>query len=334
MMRQVASRLAIAVSTWAVAVALIFVAMRVLPGNPLLARFGQHPDAKQIEQISREQGWNRPMVLQLGEFFWKLGTRGDLGKSIARSHVSITDELRVRVPATIELTLVACLISIPLGITMGVAAAVWQGKWPDVTSMAAALLGVSIPVFFLGMILRGVFTFLPTSARLPLNEFNFQSITGLMLVDTLLRGRPDLWIASVRHLILPALTLSSVPMAIIARITRSSMLEVLHADYVRTARAKGASFARIVWRHAFPNAAVPVTNIAGLQIGLLLSGAVLTETVFDWPGLGQYMAAAVVRDHDYLAVQGGAVVITAVFIGMNLLLDVVYLWLDPRMRGI
>ena len=136
----------------------------------------------------------------------------------------------------------------------------------------------------------------------------------------------------MQHLLLPAVVLSTVPMAVIARITRSSMLEVLSADFIRTARAKGASLWRVVLRHALPGAAVPVTNIAGLQIGLLLSGAVLTETVFDWPGLGQYLADAVVRDKDYVAVQAAAIVIAAMFVSLNLILDVVYVWLDPRIR--
>lgn len=333
MISRVGSRLAQAAAAWLLAVVLIFLAIRWLPGNPLFARFGQHPDIVQIEQLRKDYGWDRPMVVQIGEFLWGLVTTGDLGKSLARSHVSVSAELRERVPATIELTLAACLIAVPLGILAGVIAAMYRGRFPDYMSMAGALLGVSIPVFFLGMVLRGVFTGLPTSQRLPTHVFDFHSITGLYLVDTLLRGRPDLWLAAARHLILPALTLSSVPTAIVARITRSCMLEVLSADFIRTARAKGASTWRIIWRHAFPNAAVPVTNIAGLQIGLLLSGAVLTETVFDWPGLGQYVAAAVVRDRDYVAVQAAAIFIAGMFVVLNLLLDLAYLWLDPRIRG-
>ena len=332
MIRLLLSRLGMAAVTWLLAVALIFIAMRVLPGNPLLAKFGQHPDEVQMRKLAEEYGWNRPLPWQLVDFFWQLATTGDLGQSIARGHVSVSRELKERIPATIELTLAACLLSVPLGIFAGVIAAVNRGKMLDFVGMAGALLGVSIPVFFLGMLLRGFFTGLPTSQRLPLHVIDFQPLTGLFLIDTLLRGRLDLWLAACRHLILPAVTLSSVPAAVIARITRSSMLDVLSSDYIRTARSKGASFWRTVWRHALPNAAVPVTNIAGLQIGLLLSGAVLTETVFDWPGLGQYIAAAVVRDHDYVAVQAGGVVIAALFVLLNLLLDFVYLWLDPRLR--
>lgn len=332
MIRSIASRLGLAAGTWFLAVALIFIAVRVLPGNPLIAKFGQHPDPAQMAKLAEEYGWNRPLYQQLADFFWQLGTTGDLGQSIARGHVSVGRELRERIPATIELTLAACCLSVPLGIFAGVIAAVNRGKFPDLVLMAGSLLGVSIPVFFLGMLLRGIFTGLPTSQRLPPQVFDFQPLTGLYLCDTLLRGRVDLWWTAGRHLLLPAVTLSSVPTAIIARLTRSSMLDVLSSDFIRTARAKGASFWRTVWRHALPNAAVPVTNIAGLQIGLLLSGAVLTETVFDWPGLGQYLASAVVRDRDYVAVQAGAVVIAAMFVGLNFVLDLIYLWLDPRLR--
>jgi peptide/nickel transport system permease protein len=318
--------------TLVVAVALVFIAMRVLPGNPLLARFGQHPDARQMEALRREHGWDRPVLMQLGQFFWQVATTGDLGRSLARTNVSVSRELRQRIPATVELTVAALGLAIPLGIAAGIAAAVWRNRWPDRLSMAASLIGVSIPVFFLAIVLRSVLTGLPTSQRLPPWVLDFEPLTGLYLLDTLLRGRPDLFGLAVQHLLLPAVVLSTVPMAVIARITRSSMLEVLSADFIRTARAKGAGLWRVVLRHALPGAAVPVTNIAGLQVGLLLSGAVLTETVFDWPGLGQYLASAVIGDKDYVAVQAASIVIAAMFVSLNLVLDVVYVWLDPRIR--
>jgi peptide/nickel transport system permease protein len=327
-----ARRVVHAAVTLFVAVALVFVAMRSLPGNPLLARFGQHPDAAQIERLRRENGWDRPVLVQLGQFFWQVATTGDLGQSLARTNVSVSRELAERIPATIELTAAALLLAIPLGIAAGAAAAVWRNRWPDRLSMAASLVGVSIPVFFLAIVLRSVLTGLPTSQRLPAWVLDFEPLTGLYLVDTLLRGRLDLFGLALQHLLLPAVVLSTVPMAIIARITRSSMLEVLSADFIRTARAKGASLWRVVLRHALPGAAVPVTNIAGLQIGLLLSGAVLTETVFDWPGLGQYLAEAVIDNKDYVAVQAASIVIAAMFVTLNLVLDVVYVWLDPRIR--
>jgi ABC-type dipeptide/oligopeptide/nickel transport system permease component len=195
------------------------------------------------------------------------------------------------------------------------------------------MVGVSIPVFFLAICLREVFTFLPTSSRLPPAVLaNFNPATEFYLAETLARGRLDLFALALQHLLLPAVVLSTAPLAVIARITRSAVLEVLSADFIRTARAKGCSPAQIVLRHALPNAAVPITNIAGLQIGLLLSGAVLTETVFDWPGLGRYLASAVIGDRDYVAAQAAAIVIAAMFVTLNLVLDIVYACIDPRIR--
>jgi peptide/nickel transport system permease protein len=331
MLRFVMSRLLHAAATLAVAVSLVFLAVRVLPGNPLAARFGQHTDEKQIAELQEQYGWDRPLVVQLGEFLGKL-VRGDLGKSLVRTHVSIREELARRIPATAELTLAALALAIPIGIGSGVAAAVFHGRWPDRLTTVGSLLGVSVPVFFLGILARLYFSQLPTSQRLPTSVFDFEPLTGLYLLDTLLRGRPELWLLAAQHLLLPALVLSTIPAALIAKITRASMLDVLSSDYIRTAQAKGAGLARIVWRHAFPNAAVPIVNITGLQVGLLLSGAVLTETVFDWPGLGQYLTTAVVRDRDYMAVQGGALVVAAIFVSLNLVLDILYGLLDPRIH--
>lgn len=331
MIAYVLRRLLHSAATMLVAVALIFVAMRALPGNPFLAQFGQHPDAEQLEALREQYGWNDPIHWQLGSFFWQLVTRGDLGRSISDPTERISDALRRRIPATIELTLAAVLIAVPVGIGAGVLAAVRHNRWPDYVCMLAALLGVSVPVFFLGICLRGIFTGMPTNARLPTYVFDFEPLTGLYVIDTLIRGRVDLFFAALRHLCLPALALSSIPMAIIARITRASMLDVLSSDFVRTARAKGAARWRIVWRHALPNAAVPIANIAGFQIGLLLSGAVLTETVFDWPGLGTYIVAAV-QENDFMVVQAGAIMIAALFVVTNLAVDLCYIWLDPRIR--
>lgn len=325
-------RVAHALATIVVAVSLVFLAMRALPGNPLLARFGQHPDARQIQELSRKYGWDQPVVVQLGRFFWQVLTTGDLGQSLARSNVSVSRELRERLPATVELTLAALLLALPCGIAAGTAAALFRGRWPDRLCMIGSLVGVSIPVFFLGICLRSLLTEMPTSQRLPAHVFDFEPITGLYLLDTLVRGRFGLFLIACQHICLPAVVLSTIPMAIVARITRSSMLDVLSADFIRTARAKGAGLWRVVLRHALPMASVPIVNIAGLQVGLLLSGAVLTETVFDWPGLGQYIASAVIRDKDYVAVQAGAIVIAVIFVTLNLLLDIIYVWLDPRIR--
>ncbi len=326
-------RLLQAAITIVVAVALVFIAVRAIPGSPLRARFGNHPNQAQIVALEKQYGWDRPIYVQLGDFFWQLITTGDFGNSLARTNVKVNAELRQRIPATVELTFTACLLAIPLGVAAGTISAIYRGRWADRIVSIAALLGLSIPVFFLGLVLRSVFTGLPTSQRLPpVAFFHFEPITELYLVDTLLRGRFDLFLQAIEHLLLPALVLSTIPGAIVARITRASVLETLSADYIRTAKAKGAGFLRIVLRHALPNAAVPITNIAGLQVGLLLSGAVLTETVFDWPGLGQYLADAVIRDKDYVAVQAAAIVIATLFVSINLLLDLLFVWLDPRIR--
>jgi peptide/nickel transport system permease protein len=325
------SRVLQAVLTLIVAVSLVFVAVRVVPGNPLLARFGQHPDLEQMEKLRREYGWDQPLYRQLGNYFYKFATTGDLGESIMRNGSKIDVELRDRVPATIELTLGAMVVSIPLGLLVGVIAARWPRSWSDHAAALLSLLGVSVPVFFIGMVLRSIFSGMPTSQRLPATVFDFEPITHFMLVDTVIRGRFDLLWQAMVHLCLPMVALSTIPTAIIARITRASLLEAMNEDYIRTARAKGASIFRTILRHAFPNAAVPIVNIAGLQVGMLLSGAVLTESVFAWPGLGKYLTDAV-HDRDYPVVEAGAIVVAAIFVAINLLLDVAYAWLDPRIR--
>jgi ABC-type dipeptide/oligopeptide/nickel transport system permease component len=326
----VVRRLAIAVPTTFVALLLAFVAIRSLPGNPILASYGQHAVPEDIEREMERLGWHRPLYEQFWDFSVGLVTRGDLGESF-REPYTVAEGLRRTFPATIELTLAALLIAIPLGIAAGVIAALWRGRWPDYVAMTGALVGVSVPVFFLGICLIYLFPSMPSSQRLDLRFVDYQSNSGFLLIESLLRGRFDVFASALRHLCLPAIALSSIPTAVIARITRSSMLEVLSADYVRTAQAKGNSPWRVVMRHAFPNASIPVMNIAGLQLGALLSGAVLTETVFSWPGLGDYLVSAVLGS-DYSVVQGAVLLIAIVFVLVNVFVDVMYVLLDPRIR--
>lgn len=325
------SRLLQAALTLIVSVTLVFLAVRIVPGNPLVSRFGQHPDLEQMEKLRKEYGWDQPLYKQLGDYFYKFATTGDLGESFVRGGSRIDVELRDRVPATIELTLGALALALPLGLLVGIVAARWPRSWSDHLAAMISLVGVSVPVFFIGMLLRSYFSGMPTSQRLPATAFDFEPITRFMLVDTLLRGRLDLFWQAILHLCLPVAALSTIPTAVIARVTRASLLEAMNEDYIRTARAKGASMLRTIMRHAFPNAAVPIVNIAGLQIGMLLSGAVLTESVFSWPGLGKYLTDAV-QDRDYPVVEAGAIVVAAIFVGLNLLLDAAYAWLDPRIR--
>lgn len=317
--------------TLVVAVVFVFVAVRMLPGNPLLSKFGQHVDPAQIERLRVEQGWDRPIYVQLGEFVRQVATTGSLGESLMRSNASVADELRERTPATIELATAALLLAVPAGLGAGVLAAVRRGGWIDRALMSGSLVGVSVPVFFIGICLRALLPDMPAGFRLPADVFDFEPWTGIYTLDAVLQGRWQIAGEAVRHLCLPATALATIPTALIARVARSSLLEVLHADFLRTARAKGAGPWRVVWGHALRNAAVPILDMIGLQTGLLLSGAVLTETVFDWPGLGKYVVDALLTN-DYVVVQAGGIVVATMFVGVNLLLDLLYLAVDPRLR--
>ena len=253
-----------------------------------------------------------------------------MGESFARPGERISRRLSQAVPATLELTFAAMLIAIPLGIVVGTIAALWRNRWPDWISMGIALLGVSIPVFFLAICLIVLFPQMPSGFRLPPGT-QHDLATEFYFFESLLTGQWHLVGLATRHLTLPACALATIPLATISRITRNSMLEVLASDYLRTARAKGAGMLRVVARHAFPNASLAVMNIVGFQLGVLLTGAILTETVFSWPGLGRYVVDAI-RDYDYSVVQACALVMAAIFVTLNLVLDVLFLLLDPRLR--
>jgi peptide/nickel transport system permease protein len=319
-----------ALATTLVAAAIIFLAVRLLPNNPVLARYGQHVTPEKVSEEMQEHGWDQPLWRQLLNFVSGL-VQGDLGKSfVINPGVPITSILARTLPATIELTLAAMLLAVPLGVLAGAASAVWRNRLPDMFFSSAALLGVSIPVFFLGICMLSVFTNMPTGMRMP-PMIDYPFATGFYLLESLARGQFNLFAIGLRQICLPAVALSTIPMAVIARISRSSLIDVLDADFIRTAKAKGAGFGRVLWRHALPNASVPIVNIAGFQLGMLLSGAVLTETVFSWPGLGREMVEAV-KASDYAIVQGGALVIALLFTSLNLVLDLAYMWLDPRIR--
>jgi len=322
-------RLAQAVVTMLIAVLAIFAAVRVLPANPVIAQFGQHAVPEKIEKEMEERGWNKPLWQQALAFLGQMA-QGNLGESFARPGEKISTRLSQAVPATLELTFAAMLIALPLGVVVGTIAALWRNSWPDWISMAVALLGVSIPVFFLAICLIVAFPGMPTGYRLPPGtQHNLHS--EFYFFEALLTGKLQLAAISARHLALPAIALSTIPLAVVSRVTRNSMLEVFDADYLRTARAKGASQLRVIARHAFPNASLSVLNIVGFQLGMLLSGAILTETVFNWPGLGRYVVDAI-RDYDYSVVQACALVLAGLFVTLNLTLDVLFLIFDPRLR--
>lgn len=311
---------------------LVFVAIRLTPGGPATSMLGQRATQSQVDRLNKEFGWDLPIGSQLVRYLWR-AVQGDLGVAyLSPGRPPVLEELLRRFPATAELTLAALSIAIPVGVGAGIAAAQYRNRWPDWGAIAVSSIGVSVPIFFLGILLLLAFPGMPGSGRLDVRSSTAGiDRTGLLLIDSLLAGRWNLFVDAVRHLILPALTLASVPTAIVARVTRSSLLDVVGTDYIRTARAKGASRMRVLFRHVLLGASVPIVSLLGMQLATLLAGAVLTESVFSWPGLGRYvMQAALAKD--YNALQGAVLLLGIVFIAVNAVTDVLCAWLDPRIR--
>ena len=311
---------------------LVFMWIRILPGGPAQALLGERGTAEQEAQIEQQYGLDEPIHVQ----YWSyLGTvvRGDLGDSIA-TRQPVVEELKQKFPATIELALAAMFFSILIGIPLGFLAAKKHGSAIDHASLVVSLLGISIPIFFLAIILKYVFAvklgWLPTVGRISV-LIDLEHPTGFYVLDAIITwNMVALWDV-LKHLVLPAIALGSIPLAVIARITRASVLDVQNEDYVRTARAKGVSPRRIDSRHVLRNALLPIATIIGLQTGLLLSGAVLTETVFAWPGIGTWLVNAI-RVRDFPVLQGGILFVSIVFVLVNLFVDVMYAVINPRIR--
>lgn len=314
---------------WAVSF-IVFVLIRAVPGDPTTAIVGEKAPAELREKVRRERGFDRPILVQYGIYLGKL-LRGDLGESYKRSNEKVSAQIARKLPHTIELTAAAMAVALVGGLFFGVLSAVYKGRWVDTASMTVALAGVSVPVFWLGLLLILAFgSVLPISGNIS-PEHDVVSRTGFLLVDTLLMGSGRLFGDALLHLLMPALALSTIPLAMTARITRSSMLEVLQSDYIRTARAKGATPASIVLRHALRNAALPIVTLMGLEFGYLLGGAVLTETVFDWDGMGTYILTSV-RETEYESIGGAVLVLAFTFVIVNLIVDLLYAVIDPRVR--
>lgn len=311
---------------------LVFLFLQLIPGDPAIVLLGQRATPTQIEALREQMGLNEPLPLQYLAFLGKL-LRFDFGRSII-SGIPITQEIAVRWPATFELSVAAMIVAMVLGIPAGIIAAVRKNGWIDNIAMSTSLLGVSLPVYWLGLLLIYLFAvnlrWLPPSGRLSVG-IDFRPFTGFYLLDTLLQFNFAAFGDVLVHLILPAITLGTIPLAIIARITRSAMLEVLSQDYIRTARAKGLMERWVIMRHALKNALLPVVTIIGLQFGTLLSGAILTETIFSWPGIGSWIYEGILN-RDYPVVQGGVVFVAIVFVLINLLVDISYAFLDPRIQ--
>jgi peptide/nickel transport system permease protein len=311
---------------------LVFLWVRALPASPAVSLLGERATPESVARIERQYGLDRPIYVQYWRYVKTVG-EGDLGTTI-RSRRPVTDELKERFPATIELTVAALIFAMVFGIPLGFVAAKRYGTWVDHASLVASLIGISIPVFFLAILLKYLFAvklgLLPTVGRISV-LIDIPHPTNFYTVDAILAGDPEAFWDVIEHLILPAIALGSIPLAIIARITRAAVLDVQNEDYVRTARAKGLPPRQVDFRHIFRNALLPITTIIGLQTGLLLSGAVLTETIFAFPGMGTWLVEAI-RQRDYPILQGGILFVSFVFVMVNLVVDISYALINPRIR--
>ncbi len=308
--------------------------VHLIPGDVALTIAGERATQEVLDQIREDIGLDKPLYHQYGIFLWDL-VHLDLGRSF-KTKEPVIEEIKRYFPATAELTLAAMVFSVFFGIAAGIIAAVYRGKFLDYFSMSTSLAGISMPIFWLGLMLILLFAYylniLPVSGRLDtVLSLDVESLTGFMLIDTLLQGNFTAFKDAIIHLILPAITLGTIPLAIIARMTRSSLLEVLNQPYITTAYAKGLSRWRVIIKHALKNSMVPVLTIIGLEFGYLMGGAILTEHIFSWPGLGSWLRASV-EARDVRAVQGGVLFVSALFMFVNLIVDLLYAYFDPRIR--
>jgi len=333
MLSFLARRLGLLIPTFLGVTLLTFALIRLIPGDPVEVMMGERRlDPQAHAEAMQRLGLDRPLHEQYLSYLGQLA-RGDLGQSL-RTHESVWSEFASLFPATVELAGAALLFAAVLGLLAGVVAALKCGTPLDHGTMGLALTGYSMPIFWWALILIMFFSvglgWTPVSGRLDL-LYDVEPVTGFMLIDTLLSDEQGAFLDALRHLILPAIVLGTIPLAVIARMTRSSMLEVLHEDYIRAARARGLSPARLVFVHALRNALVPVLTVFGLQVGSLLSGAVLTETLFSWPGIGKWLIEAI-GARDYPVVQNGILLIAALVVLVNVVVDILYGLANPRIR--
>jgi dipeptide transport system permease protein len=334
MFRFLLRRLALTVPTFLALMFVTFMMIRMVPGDPIEVRRGERGiSPERLAELRHEMGLDQPILKQFADYAWGL-MHGDFGVSIITKN-PVLQEFLTLFPATVELSLCALLFAILIGVPAGVIAASRRGGIYDQSLMGLALTGYSMPIFWWGLILILVMSntlgLTPVSGRVDLVKYYYPSVTGFMLIDSLLSGEKGAFGDAVRHLILPTIVLGTVPLAVIARMTRSSMLEVLEEDYVRTARAKGLAPYRVIGIHALRNALIPVVTVIGLSVGSLLAGAVLTETIFSWPGVGKWLIESINR-RDYPALQGGIMLISSIVIVVNLLVDLTYGLINPRIR--
>jgi dipeptide transport system permease protein len=334
MFRFFLKRLALTLPTFFALMFVTFMLIRLVPGDPIEVRRGERGiTPERLAELRHEMGLDQPIWKQFFNYVWGL-LHGDFGTSII-SKSPVSHEFLTLFPATLELTFCAMIFAIAIGVPAGVIAASKRGSIYDQSLMGMALTGYSMPIFWWGLMLILVMSNMlhltPVSGRVDLVKFYYQPVTGFMLIDSLLAGQKGAFLDAARHLILPMIVLGTVPLAVIARMTRSAMLEVLEEDYVRTARAKGLSLSRVIGLHALRNALIPVVTVIGLQVGGLLAGAVLTETIFSWPGVGKWLVESIGR-RDYPALQGGIMLISTVVILVNVVIDMLYGLINPRIR--
>ena len=308
----------------------IFLMLAITPGDPAELLLGERATEETLEAMREHLGLNEPLYVQYGMFLKRL-VKFDLGETIW-TRQKVWNEIKQRYPATIELSIAAMFLSCFFGIILGIISATKQYSWFDYMSMIASLIGVSIPVFWLGLVLMLVFSlylgWFPMSGRMGIG-IDLEIITNFYVLDAILTRNWQALKDVLWHLALPAFALSTIPLAIIARMTRSSMLEVLRQDYIKTAKAKGLGQTKIVLKHALRNGLIPVITVIGPQFGIMLGAAILTETVFAWPGVGKWIFDGVVK-RDYMVIQGGTLAVAACFVIVNLIVDVLYAVINPR----
>jgi dipeptide transport system permease protein len=334
MLKYLLRRAALTLPTFLALMFLTFIAIRLVPGDPVEVRVGERGiSPERLAYFQHELGLDQPVWKQFVDYVWQL-LHGDFGTSLVTNEKVLTEFLTL-FPATIELAICAMLFATLIGIPAGAVAAVKRGSIYDQVLMGLSVTGFSMPIFWWGLLLimfvaeRWGLT--PVSGRIDLIKYYFEPVTGFMLIDAWLSGQKGAVLDAAHHLVLPAIVLGTVPLAVIARMTRSSMLEVLGEDYVRTARAKGLAPWRVIGLHALRNAMIPVVTVIGLSVGGLMAGAVLTETIFSWPGIGKWLIEGIAR-RDYPSLQGGVMLVSSVVILVNLVVDVLYGVINPRIR--
>lgn len=329
----IAKRIAVTIPTLLALTLVTFFIVKAIPGDPALLLLGERATPQALVTLRHDMGLDQPWYTQYGIFMKKLIIDQDLGRSLS-SNESLAEIISHKFPATIELAGAAMLFAILIGIPSGLIAAIWPATLIDFTSMSVAMVGVSMPIFWLALVLTWFFGlelgWFPISGRMGI-EFYYEPVTGFVFIDSLLAGDFAMLKDALWHVVLPGIALGTIPMAFLARITRASMLEVVQQDYVRTAKAKGLSMFVVYMKHALKNAFIPILTVLGLQFGLLLGGAIITETIFAWPGIGSWLLECV-TSRDYPALEIGILVTASAFVLVNFVVDLMYRAFDPRMR--